>query len=125
MLHFLIGQIFEVRPLSHIDKKTGEIRVVTEVTLEQNFKDTNGFRIRHNDTVNFKQEDYELLKDKIDYFIAIPQSHIQWVKEGRAGAMMADSKDVTYMLFKENPLRGDIPPSVDGSKNSKDSTKSP
>ena len=107
MQYQLIGQIFEVIPKEFKDKKTGEVtKSFVEVTVEQVTTDSNGFRVKDIEKINFDQTHYQDLKSNIDKFIVVPFEHRQWrdqnTKQMQSAMMM--SEGATYAIYDKNPL---------------------
>jgi len=108
MQYQLIGQIFEVIPKEFRDKKTGEItKSFCEVTVEQISVDSNGFRVKSVDYINFDQEHYQELKSNIDKYIVVPYEHRTWrdANTKQMQSAMIISEGATFTIFDKDPLK--------------------
>lgn len=104
MYTYLIGFCDEVRPLSRVDKKTGEVINSIDVTITFESKDQHGYLIKSTETISFDHT----LKSKFDFvkgqYIAIPYRFINT----RTGAYMFPDDSLDFQVFKENPFSKEI-----------------
>ncbi|NOQ29931.1 MAG: hypothetical protein GQ570_02285 [Helicobacteraceae bacterium] len=72
MIYFFIGQIMEVKPTEREDKTTRKITYNTEVTVLADGYDEEGFRKMSLENAQIAEHHYDVLKDQIGKFVAIP-----------------------------------------------------
>lgn len=100
MYTYLIGFCDEVRPLSRVDKKTGEVLMSIDVTITFESRDQQGYLIKSTETVNFDHT----LKPKFDavkgQYIGIPYRFITT----KMGNYMFPDDSLDFQVFKENPF---------------------
>lgn len=105
MQYLLHGEIFEVKPNSYTDKKTGE--VVTNsciVEVEQLTIDTNGFKSKGVEEVLFPFEKFNDLRKEVGKYIVIPYVLKNGEKDGKWWSYMSMVKDADYLLYDKNPF---------------------
>ena len=81
MYTYLLGLCDEVRPISRIDKKTGEVASSIDVTITFESRDQHGY----------------LVKGK---YIAVPYRFLNT----RNGAYMFPDETLSFQVFNENPF---------------------
>ncbi|MSN95986.1 hypothetical protein F1B92_02045 [Campylobacter sp. FMV-PI01] len=103
MYTYLIGFCDEVRPLSRVDKKTGEVLMSIDVTVTFESRDQQGYLIKATETINFDHT----LKSKFDsvkgQYIGIPYRFIVT----KMGNYMFPDDTLDFQIFKENPFTKD------------------
>ena len=111
MTSFFIGQILEVKPTERMDKNTRTKVFNTEVTVMFDGYDEEGYRVPSIENAQLADHQYDLLKDKLGKFIAIPYMTIH-TKQGTytfpndaIAPLVLDSNPVDYDSFKR-PVSG-------------------
>ena len=104
MYTYLLGLCDEVRPISRIDKKTGEVSSSIDVFES---RDQQGYRVKSTETLNY---DFSL-KPKFDSvkgkYIAVPYRFLNT----RNGAYMFPDESLSFQVFNENPFLKETKPS--------------
>lgn len=100
MYTYLVGFCDEVRPLSRVDKKTGEVFSSIDVTVTFESQDLQGYLIKSTETINY---DFSM-KSKLDSikgkYIAIPYRFLNT----RTGAYMFPDDNLDFQVFLSNPF---------------------
>ena len=100
MYTYLLGLCDEVRPISRIDKKTGEVASSIDVTITFESRDQHGYLVKSTETINY---DFSF-KSKFDSFkgkyIAVPYRFLNT----RNGAYMFPDETLSFQVFNENPF---------------------
>ena len=93
MYTYLLGLCDEVRPISRIDKKTGEVSSSIDVTITFESRDQHGYLVKSTETINY---DFSL-KPKFD---SVPYRFLNT----RNGAYMFPDESLSFQVFNENPF---------------------
>ena len=100
MYTYLLGFCDEVRPISRIDKKTGEVASSIDVTITFESRDQHGYLVKSTETINY---DFSL-KPKFDSvkgkYLAVPYRFLNT----RNGAYMFPDETLSFQVFNENPF---------------------
>lgn len=100
MYTYLIGYCDEVRPLTRVDKKSGETISTIDVTVTFESNDQDGYLIKSTETISFDAK----LKPKFDSvkgkFIAIPYRFLNT----RTCAYMFPDDSLDFQVFSKNPF---------------------
>ena len=100
MYTYLLGLCDEGRPISRIDKKTGEVASSIDVTITFESRDQHGYLVKSTETINY---DFSL-KPKFDSvkgkYIAVPYRFLNT----RNGAYMFPDESLSFQVFNENPF---------------------
>ncbi|MBE2984228.1 hypothetical protein CCAL9344_04540 [Campylobacter sp. RM9344] len=100
MYTYLIGFCDEVRPISRIDKKTGEVSSSIDVTITFEGRDKQGYLIKSTETISYDfslKPQFDSLKGK---YIAVPYRFLNT----RNGAYMFPDDSLNFQVFNENPF---------------------
>ena len=94
MYTYLLGFCDEVRPISRIDKKTGEVASSIDVTITFESRDQHGYLINYDFSLKPK---FDSVKGK---YIAVPYRFLNT----RNGSYMFPDESLSFQVFNENPF---------------------
>lgn len=100
MYTYLIGKVDEVRPLSRIDKKSGEVLNSIDVTITFEGRDNQGYLIKSTETINYDfsfKSKFDAVKGK---FIGVPYRYLNT----RTGSYMFPDDNLNFEVFETSPF---------------------
>ncbi len=100
MITHLIGQLMEVKPTEHENKKTGKVEYGTEITVLFEGVDEEGYKKFTAETINLDEEDFDRLKDKIGKTVAIAYTS----RSSQYGTYIYPDRSMPVLVLEKNPL---------------------
>ncbi len=96
----LIGLLYEVKPTEVTDYKTKAVTYGTEIIVQFDGLDEEGYRKRTTETISLDEEYYEKLVDNIDKYVAI--AYVS--KVSQYGTTFRPDRSMPVLVLDKNPL---------------------
>lgn len=96
----MIGALMEVKPTEYTDKKTDKTIYGTELTVMFQGLDEEGYKKISVETIGTDEEYYDILKDKIGTYVALPYL----IKIDQYGLKAYPDRSMPVLTLEKNPL---------------------